>query len=86
MLTCRVVVRNWEFHHPGSPGGPPRLGNGASPLGFLKRRSSRVVADLPVSPVSPSASADIKAGGHHPQPESAFQEPDSNSILESFGF
>ena len=69
-------------------------------LRLLKRRSSLVVADLPMP-------SEMKAGGHHlamrphpqsqwqsqtqprPQPQPApavFEEPDANSLLDSFGF
>ncbi len=66
-----------------SPGG---LGGEIDPL-KLMRRSSLVVADLPVSPVSAQMPTEMKSGGHRQQPPpTVFEEPDSNSLLDSFGF
>lgn len=45
------LVRNWEFLLPGASL-KPELGGEINPLKLLKRRSSLVVADLPVSPIS----------------------------------
>jgi hypothetical protein len=41
---------------------------------MLRRRSSLVVADLPM----PKLPLDMKAGGHQPPP-SVFEEPESSS-------
>jgi len=46
---------------------------------MLRRRSSLVVADLPV----PSLLLDMKAKG---APPSVFEEPEASSLLDSFGF
>lgn len=81
-------VRNWEFLHPGTSV-MPGLGGEMDPLKLLRRRSSLVVADLPVSPVSPVSTklpSDMKSGGRPPVAPTVFEEPDSNSLLDSFGF
>lgn len=78
------------------------LGGEINPLRLLKRRGSLVVADLPVSPVAmshhhqqhpqqqqQSIPAEMKSGGHLPKPQApptVFEEPDANSLLDSFGF
>lgn len=87
-----VAVRNWEFFQPaGVTGIATGLGGGIDPFRLLKRRSSLVVADLPVSPLSVSqpVPAEMKSGGHLPKqqaPTAVFEEPDANSLLDSFGF
>jgi len=79
-------VRNWEFLRP-STAIAAGLGGDIDPLKLLKRRSSLVVADLPVSPVASSLPAEMKSGGHRTQPPpTVFEEPDANSLLDSFGF
>ncbi|KAJ4307103.1 regulator of (H+)-ATPase in vacuolar membrane [Collariella sp. IMI 366227] len=63
----------------------------------LAEGGSLVVADLPVSPIAAMATAqqqqavpsEMKSGGHlHKQqpPPTVFEEPDANSLLDSFGF
>lgn len=85
-LLTFVTVRNWEFLQP-TANVPRGLGGEIDPLRLLKRRSSLVVADLPVSPVATKVPTDMRTGGHHPQqPPTVFEEPDSNSLLDSFGF
>jgi len=96
------IVRNWEFLKP-STSIATGLGGEINPLKLLNRRSSLVVADLPlVSPglVSPAAAAaaqmmmpaEMKSGGgggggQKPKaPPTVFEEPDANSLLDSFGF
>jgi len=73
------LVRNWEFLLPV----PNVFKDIASPdpRKMLRRRSSLVVADLPVT----NLPFDIKTGGHK-QPPTMFEEPESNSLLDSFGF
>ena len=80
-------MRNWEFLLPTTTI-TPGLGGEIDPLKLLKRRSSLVVADLPVSPVASGVPSDMKSGGHHhqPPPPTVFEEPDSSSLLDSFGF
>ena len=80
------LVRNWEFLQPSSSL-IPGLGGEINPLGLLKRRSSLVVADLPMLPVTAQTPAEIKSGGPRQQaPPTVFEEPDVNSLLDSFGF
>lgn len=88
------LVRNWEFlkqptETATSKGG--QLGGEVNPLNLLRRRSSLVVADLPMlgGPLSPTAVAGGKKGvgkdGNGAAP-TVFEEPDANSLLDSFGF
>lgn len=91
-----VAVRNWEFLQPAGPAAG--LGGEVNPLRLLRRRESLVVADLPVSsqqqqqqqqPQQQSVPAEMKSGGHLPKQQPAptvFEEPDANSLLDSFGF
>ncbi|CAJ2511065.1 Uu.00g066900.m01.CDS01 [Anthostomella pinea] len=81
------LVRNWEFLRI-QPTITPDLGGDIDPRQLLRRRSSLVVQDMPVSPVAPG---DMQTGGHHhgsavKPPPSVFEEPDSSSLLDSFGF
>jgi len=64
------------------------IGSGeVDPLKLLRRRDSLVIADLPVSPVLARMPSEMKSGGHKPKPPpTVFEEPDSNSLLDSFGF
>ncbi|KAI1084389.1 regulator of V-ATPase in vacuolar membrane protein [Whalleya microplaca] len=78
------LVRNWEFlrHVPSSTA--PELGGEIDPRNLLKRRSSLIIQDLPLSPAAPG---DMKTGGHAVKaPPSVFEEPDANSLLDNFGF
>ncbi|OAX85370.1 hypothetical protein ACJ72_00259 [Emergomyces africanus] len=90
-LLALNLVREWEFLK--SP--PPQNKNQPTRLSFeapdlrklLKRRSSLVVADMPISP---SFHEELKGsispkGGKH-ETSAMFEEPDSNSLLDSFGF
>lgn len=71
------IVRNWEFQQ-----SPPAAGLGGevNPLKLLRRRSSLVVADLP----SPTLHFESKKAVQ--PPPTTFEEPDANSLLDSFGF
>ena len=85
-VTDAYIVRNWEFLKPTSSI-MPGLGGEVDPLKLLKRRSSLVVADLPVSPMAHKMPSDMKSGHHaQQQPPTVFEEPDANSLLDSFGF
>ncbi|KKY32142.1 putative regulator of v-atpase in vacuolar membrane protein [Diaporthe ampelina] len=88
------LVRNWEFLLPGASL-KPELGGEVNPLKLLKRRSSLVVQDLPVSPISGKGPAEMNLGGllspagekKRPQPPpTMFEEPDAGSLLDNFGF
>lgn len=78
------LVRNWEFLR--APVAQPGLGGEIDPRKLLRRSSSLVVADMPLSPVD----IEMKTG-HHPtnkvqQTPTVFEEPDASSLLDSFGF
>ncbi|KAI1813485.1 RAVE protein 1 C terminal-domain-containing protein [Poronia punctata] len=78
------LVRNWEFlRHPTA--GQGMSGDIVDPSKLLRRRSSLIVQDIPVTPTVPG---DMKTGGHTVRrpPASVFEEPDANSLLDSFGF
>lgn len=71
------AVRNWEFQQ-----SPPAAGLGGevNPLKLLRRRSSLVVADLPSPALHFESKKAVKP------PPTTFEEPDANSLLDSFGF
>lgn len=92
-LLALDLVRHWEFL-----GGPPApksvkdipqelQEHGVDYRKMLRRRSSLVVADMPIKqaisqePKSPTVSQKPQ-----PQPPPTFNEPDANSLLDSFGF
>ncbi|RDW71966.1 hypothetical protein BP5796_08000 [Coleophoma crateriformis] len=78
-LLALDLVRNWEFLLP-TPPTSQDIGGEPDPRRMLRRRSSLVVADLPLP-------KDIKIGSHmHNPPPSVFEEPESSSLLDSFGF
>lgn len=77
-----TIVRNWEFLKP-APLITNGLGGEVNPLKLLRRRSSLVVADLPVSKLH----SEMRSSGQERQSTpTVFQEPDSSSLLDSFGF
>ncbi|KAJ5097458.1 hypothetical protein N7456_008179 [Penicillium angulare] len=103
-LLALDLVRHWEFL-----GGPPTSKtiqnqpvlefheDGVDYRKLLRRRSSLVVADMPVRLAdSTTLSVDAKSDGTEaskPQkqqkpkpPPTMFHEPDANSLLDSFGF
>ena len=74
-------VRNWEFLQ--QPRKTKQLDtHPPDPRKMLRRRSSLVVADLP----SPKLPSEMKSGFVGKQPLKVFEEPDANSLLDSFGF
>jgi hypothetical protein len=73
-------VRNWEFLLKGPTF--EGLGDEVDPRRMLRRRSSLVVADLPMH----TNPADSHGSGHRQAPASVFEEPESSSLLDSFGF
>lgn len=88
------LVRNWEFLLPGASL-KPELGGEVNPLKLLKRRSSLVVQDMPVSPISGNGPPEMSLGGllsptgekkRPPPPPTMFEEPDAGSLLDNFGF
>ncbi|KAJ8123384.1 hypothetical protein ONZ43_g656 [Nemania bipapillata] len=77
------LVRNWEFFRLPTPA-QGFGGDIVDPTKLLRRRSSLIVQDMPLTPVIPG---DMKTGGHAVKPPATvFQEPDANSLLDSFGF
>jgi len=74
-----AVVRNWEFLH--APASLAGLGGEINPIKLLRRRSSLVVADMPVKLADHGT-----ANGIARVVPPVFEEPDSNSLLDSFGF
>ncbi|PGH09387.1 hypothetical protein AJ79_05699 [Helicocarpus griseus UAMH5409] len=97
-LLALNLVREWEFLKP-SPQPVQnlkelpereRISFEAPDLRkLLKRRSSLVVGDMPEElkgVVSPKAGVDGDGGKEPKQGAPTFQEPDANSLLDSFGF
>jgi len=80
-LLALELVRNWEFLLPATST-IESLAGAIDPRKMLRRRSSLVVADLP----APSLRKEIRTGGLGKSPASVFEEPESNSLLDSFGF
>jgi hypothetical protein len=102
-LLALDLVRHWEFL-----GGLPTqdvmrtntsLGmneNGVDYRKLLRRRSSLVVADLPVRLADSRVPVGTETTGHESKeeekpkkpkpPPTMFHEPDANSLLDSFGF
>ncbi|KJZ72049.1 hypothetical protein HIM_08610 [Hirsutella minnesotensis 3608] len=72
------LVRNWEFQRPPTVG----FAGEVNPLKLLRRRSSLVVDDLPKLHLDHGLQGS-KAGPASLTP--AFQEPDTSSLLDSFG-
>lgn len=76
------TVRNWEFQQPTSAG----IGGEANPLKLLRRRSSLVVNDLPLMQLQTGVPS-LKEGHFKKEARTptTFEEPDSGSLLDSFG-
>lgn len=101
-LLALDLVRHWEFlsgpptipHPPTKPS--PILHHDANGIDYskmLRRRSSLVVADMPIKPSFPqgleSEAVDTDEEPQKPKPKpppTTFHEPDANSLLDSFGF
>lgn len=98
-LLALDLVRRWEF----LSGPPPSKAkqdhpateleeNGIDYSKMLRRRSSLVVADLPVRPadmvkqVTDTDTSQEKPAAKPKPPPTMFHEPDANSLLDSFGF
>ncbi|PQE33163.1 hypothetical protein CJF32_00003678 [Rutstroemia sp. NJR-2017a WRK4] len=96
-LLALDLVRNWEFLLPAkekSLGGEVVV----DPRKLLRRRSSLVVADLPVGGLSLAAGAGGAVGDAkensivvgnkdgNKKPPTVFEEPEASSLLDSFGF
>ncbi|OJI91103.1 hypothetical protein ASPTUDRAFT_113091 [Aspergillus tubingensis CBS 134.48] len=91
-LLALDLVRHWEFlGGPPSPQpakeGPLDLHDGVDYRKMLRRRSSLVVADLPIRESLQQSIQAAAAPKPKPKPPpTTFQEPDANSLLDSFGF
>ncbi|KAK9801031.1 putative RAVE protein 1 C terminal-domain-containing protein [Seiridium cardinale] len=75
------LVRNWEFLRAPSTPATGLGGDIVDPRKLLRRRSSLVVADMPMSPLG----TEMKGVKEKQQP-TVFEEPDAGSLLDSFGF
>ncbi|CAN8103308.1 unnamed protein product [Discula destructiva] len=93
------LVRNWEFLQQLDGGGGGRGlgffgGDVVDPGKLLKRRSSLVVQDLPLTPgfeatvgrFAAAAAAKETGPAKKQPPPTMFEEPDAGSLLDSFGF
>lgn len=84
-LLALDLVRNWEFLLPA-----PTVFKNLTPLDprkMLRRRSSLVVADLPPAEMPDFGNMKTGAGGTmHKPPPRVFEEPQTSSLLDSFGF
>lgn len=104
-LLALDLVRHWEFldRLPAQDSMKPNTSlvmdeNGVDYRKLLRRRSSLVVADMPVRftdvsqpPTTPKTPSWEKQKQEEPKPKSKppptmFHEPDANSLLDSFGF
>ncbi len=81
-VMCLYIVRNWEFLLPQPAALTSSWDKETDPRKFFQRRSSLVVADLPLK--SHLDTTNI-TGSDKPLPD-VFQEPQPNSLLDSFGF
>lgn len=97
-LLALDLVRHWEFLQ-----GPPSVQaakeapdelqeNGVDYSKMLRRRSSLVVADMPIkageqqTSATPSKPEQQQLKPKPKPPPTSFTEPDANSLLDSFGF
>lgn len=74
------LVRNWEFLRAPTEADSGLGGGLVDPRKLLRRRSSLVVADLPMNSM-----AEVRNTKEKRQP-TVFEEPDASSLLDSFGF
>lgn len=99
-LLALNLIREWTFLQTPPPAPKKQLpdkinlalvNEAPDPQKLLRRRSSLVVADMPVSPTQfrdelmKTTHAHGKTGAAPPQ-QQTFEEPDANSLLDSFGF
>ncbi|PTU23083.1 hypothetical protein P175DRAFT_0454418 [Aspergillus ochraceoroseus IBT 24754] len=89
------LVRHWEFLREAPSPQLTRDGvlnlesGGVDYRKMLRRRSSLVVADMPVKPMfaaEPKSPIEQKPKKPAQPPPTMFHEPDANSLLDSFGF
>ena len=72
-------MRNWEFLKQPPPT-KKRKDSIPDPRALLRRRSSLVVSDVPISPTA------VKSPLKSPPPPKVFEEPEASSLLDAFGF
>ena len=84
-LLALDLVRHWEFLREPSQNGQEN-GNAVDYRNMLPRRRSLVVADMPIQSSGASSQTSGKTAEASKQPPTTFQEPDANSLLDSFGF
>lgn len=97
-LLALDLVRRWEFLSgpipsksiPDQPAFELQE-DGVDYRKMLRRRSSLVVADMPIRPADPAKEATDSKKQQQPAPKpkpppTMFHEPDANSLLDSFGF
>jgi hypothetical protein len=82
-LLALDLVSNWEFMKFPTEKAEP-LNIPADPRNMLRRRSSLVVDDL--KEVRTSLVPEMKSGGVSKPAPTVFEEPEANSLLDSFGF
>lgn len=75
------LVRNWEFLRTPLQAETALGGGMVDPRKLLRRRSSLVVADIPMNPLG-----EMKSANKEKQQPTVFEEPDAGSLLDSFGF
>lgn len=91
-LLALDLVRHWEFLRETAPAKDtsPENGTNVDYRKMLRRRSSLVVADMPLKPELPSPqpneTTSMTDSTKPKPPPTTFQEPDANSLLDSFGF
>lgn len=95
-LLALNLVRDWTFLRTPPPAPKKRLPDNLNlafinetpdPQKLLRRRSSLVVADMPVSPKQFRDELTKATHGKAAAPaQKTFEEPDANSLLDSFGF
>lgn len=85
-LLALNLVREWEFLNPlpAPAKSTSFMDEAINPQKLLRRRSSLVVADIPT--FEGLQGQQQKKGAAKPSAQPTFQEPDSNSFLDSFGF
>ncbi len=77
------LVRNWEFLLSGTS---HNALDEANPKSLLRRRSSLVIQDLPVNGFATASQPSMHKGKEKKAPPTQFVEPESSSLLDSFGF
>lgn len=91
-LLALDLIRHWEFLQGPPPAQAAEEETQEDEVDYrkmLRRRSSLVVADMPIRPAATEQQAPTPKPEQPAQPKpppTIFTEPDSNSLLDSFGF